>query len=92
MNDKLKHFIASAAITIAVLVIFAVIPHAYMWGYDKAIALFCGIFAGAIKEFVWDKWLGWGMFEWKDLENSLYGAFVGMFTWAIGETIVLAIL
>lgn len=92
MNDKLKHFIASAAITIAVLAIFAIIPHAYMWGYDKAIALFLGVIAGGAKELIWDKWWGRGTPEFDDFLFSLYGAFVGMFAWAIGETIVLAIL
>ena len=92
MNDKLKHFIASAATTILALILFAVIPHTYMWGYDKAIALFCGIFAGGMKEFVWDRWLGWGMFEWRDLESSVYGSFVAMFGWVIIEAIILAIL
>jgi hypothetical protein len=92
MNDKSKHFWASAAITIVTLVIFAVIPHAYMWGYDKAIALFLGVIAGVAKELIWDKWWGRGTPEFDDFLFSLWGAFSAMFAWAIVETIVLAIL
>lgn len=91
MSDKDKHLLASAAITIIVLILFTVIPHREMYGWDKAIALFVGIFAGAFKEFIWDKALGKGKFEWRDLESSVYGSFAAMFGWAIIEAIILTI-
>ena len=88
MNDKAKHFWAAAAITIATLAIFAIVPHAPMWGYDKAIALFLGVMAGVAKELIWDKWLGRGTPEFDDFLFSLWGAFAAMFAWAIVETII----
>lgn len=91
MNDKLKHFFASAVITIVVLILFLMISHGYWWGWDKGIALACGVFAGAAKEFVWDKWLKKGIFEWRDLESSVLGSFTAMFLWLIVETIVYVI-
>lgn len=91
MTDKKKHFFASALITLVVLVLFAVIPYPYMWGYDKAIALFFGIMAGASKEIIWDKWLHKGTPEFYDFMNSLWGSFSMMFAWVIVETFILEV-
>ena len=91
MNDKVKHYIASGVISLISLILFALIPYEFMFGWDKAISLFLGIFAGAIKEFIWDKLLGKGTFEWRDLESSVYGSFTITFVWLIGETIIYVI-
>ena len=88
MNDKVKHFIATAAITLAVLAIFAVIQHPYMWGWDKAIALMTGCMVAAAKEVVWDKWLHRGDPDFYDFLAGVYGAFAAMFGWAVVETII----
>lgn len=90
MNDKLKHFIACAVITLLVLTALAFAP--YMYGWDKAIALAVGIAAAASKEIIWDKMMGRGTAEFYDFLAGVYGAFAAMFAWAIVETIVLAIL
>lgn len=91
MNDKTKHFIAAAAITLTVLILFAVIPHAYLWGWDKAIALFVGVAAAAAKEIIYDKMWGKGTPDFYDFLAGLYGAFAAMFAWAIVETIIYTI-
>lgn len=91
MNDKLKHRLASGGISLISLIAFAIIPHDFMFGWDKAISLFFGIFAGAAKEFIWDKLLSKGTFEWKDLESSVYGSFTVTFAWIIAETIIYTI-
>lgn len=91
MNDKTKHFIATAAITLIVLILFAVIPHNYLWGWDKAIALSVGCIAAIAKEVVWDKWLGRGTPDYYDFFAGVCGAFVAMFGWVIVETIILII-
>lgn len=91
MNDKLKHFFACAAITLVTLLLFAVIPHGPMYGYDKLIAIAVGCAAALGKELVWDKWLGRGTPDYYDFFAGVCGAFVGMFAWAIGETIIMMI-
>ena len=89
MNDKTKHFIATAAITLAVLAIFAVIQHPYMWGWDKAVALLAGCTAALGKELVWDKMLGKGTPDFYDFLAGVCGAFAAMFGWVIVETIII---
>ncbi len=88
MNDKLKHFFACAAITLIVLLLFAVIPHGNMYGYDKMIAIAVGVFAAAAKEIIWDKWLDRGTPDYYDFFAGVCGAYAGMFAWAIVETFI----
>ncbi len=89
MNDKLKHFLACAAVTLITLTLFAVIPHGPMYGYDKLIAIAVGMAAAAGKEIVYDKWLHKGTPDFYDFTAGMYGAFAAIFAWVIIETIIL---
>lgn len=88
MNDKLKHFIAGALITLLVLIAFIFIPHGDMYNWDKGIALALGCLAGVAKEVIWDKWLHKGTPDFYDFLATVYGAFAAMFSWVIIETII----
>lgn len=88
MNDKLKHFIACGVITLFTLLLFALIPHGNMYGWDKGIAVAVGCFAALGKELVWDKWLKRGTVDYYDFFWGVCGAFAAMFTWVIIETII----
>lgn len=88
MNDKLKHFLVTAGITIVTLILFAVIPHGPMNGYDKMIAIAVGVFAAAGKEIIWDRWLHRGTPDYYDFFAGVCGAYAGMFAWAIVETFI----
>lgn len=36
---------------------------------------------GLAKEFIWDKWLGKGTFEWKDIYFTCWGGLVATIIW-----------
>jgi len=91
MNDKLKHFIFCAAISIATLGVLLWIGTNW-GGYEKLLAVTMGTGAAIAKEMIWDKWLGKGTPEFYDFVAGLFGAFVGTFTWIIVETIIIAIM
>jgi len=40
---------------------------------------------GFTKELIWDKWLGKGTFEWRDIYFTLFGGLLG---WIIAEIII----
>jgi len=89
--DKLKHFLACAAVTLIVLILFAVIPHGYLYGWDKGIAVIIGCLAAVGKEIVWDLWLGRGTEDYYDFFWGVCGSFAAMFAWVLIETILLFI-
>ena len=66
-RDKLLHFIAGTYIYLF-MVLFAPI-----W-----IAISVVIVAGFVKEFIWDKWLDKGCFEWMDIIYTITGGVVAM--------------
>ena len=87
MNDKLKHFLACGLISTMVLILFVFI-HTYWGDYEKAIAVFAGCAIAVAKEYIWDKWLKKGTFEFGDIIWGINGAFVFTFLWIIVETIL----
>ena len=88
MNDKLKHFIACAAVSIITLAVLLIIG-TDLAGYEKLLAIVTGTLAAIGKEIVWDKWLGRGTPEFYDFLSGLCGAYAGTFAWIIVETIIL---
>jgi len=86
MTDKIKHFVACAAISIATLIVLKLIGTDW-YGYEKLLAITMGVGAAVAKEVIWDKWLGKGTPEFYDFVAGLNGAFVGTFLWIIIETI-----
>jgi len=87
MNDKLKHFIACAAIAIITLLILLLFGTSWN-GYEKLLAVTLGCGAALAKEIVWDKWLKRGTPDYYDFFAGVCGAFAGMFAWAIVETFI----
>ena len=88
MNDKLKHFIACAAVSIITLAVLLIIG-TDLAGYEKLLAIVTGTLAAAAKELVWDKLLGKGQADFYDFFAGLCGAYAGTFAWIIVETIIL---
>ena len=88
MNDKLKHFLSCAGISITVLLVLALIGTDWS-GYEKLLAIAIGTLAAAAKELVWDKWLGKGQADFYDFFAGLCGAYAGTFAWIIVETTIL---
>lgn len=86
-NDKLKHFIACAGITLTILLLFAFIPHRELYGWDKGIAVLAGWIIAAAKEIVWDKWLGRGQSDFYDFFWGGSGSVTAMFIWVIIDMI-----
>lgn len=91
MNDKPKHFIACAAISVMTLLVLLLIG-THWNGYEKLFAIIIGTAAAIAKELIWDKWLGRGIPEFYDFVAGLLGAFAGTFAWIIIETIITEIL
>ena len=89
MNDKLKHFLICGAISLVVLVLFAVIPHRNLYGWDKGIAIVVGCLAALGKELVWDEMLEKGTPELYDFLSGVWGAFSVTFAWIFVETIII---
>ena len=88
MNDKLKHFIACAAISLLTLMVLALIGTNWD-GYEKLLAIAIGTLAAAAKELVWDKLLGKGKADVYDFVAGLLGAYAGTFAWIVVETLIL---
>lgn len=64
--DKPKHYYAGMIISAIVLIITS----------SPLLAFIIGAIAGALKEFVWDKWMKRGHFEWYDLMWTCAGSAV----------------
>ena len=83
-NDKLKHFIACAAVTLIILIIFTFIGKE-MYGWDKGIAVLAGWIIAAAKEIVWDGWFKKGTKDFYDFFWGGAGSTTAMFIWVIIE-------
>ncbi|HRS20960.1 MAG TPA: hypothetical protein P5510_04300 [Clostridia bacterium] len=70
MNDKIKHIIAG--FLISGLVGF------FLHGL---IVFIPALIAGLAKEFVWDKWMKRGTFEWKDIGFTIWGGALATILW-----------
>ncbi len=66
-KDKLLHFICGTYIYLIASVLLTPI-----------LSILLVIIAGFAKEFVWDKWLGKGTFEWMDIIYTITGGVVAM--------------
>ena len=88
MNDKLKHFLLCAGISIATLAVLLWIG-TDLAGYEKLIAIMIGTGAALAKELIWDKWMGKGTPEFYDFLAGLWGAYVGTFVWIAVEIIII---
>lgn len=64
-TDKLLHFLCGYVIAITLSLFVA-------W-----LGPVVGVLAAFGKEFVWDKWLGKGTFEWQDINVTLVGVLFG---------------
>ena len=67
-TDGLLHILACYAISVTCGI--------YL---NAGLALFIAVFAGVLKEVIWDGWLHKGTFEIKDLLCDLIGAVAGFF-------------
>ena len=65
LSDKWLHALCGYAITITAGMF---IP----W-----LGALSGVLAAFVKEFIWDKWLKKGMFEWADINATLVGILIG---------------
>ena len=66
-RDKLLHFIAGTYIYLIASVLLT-----------PMLSIVLVIIAGFAKEFVWDKWLDKGAFEWMDIVYTITGGVVAM--------------
>lgn len=66
-KDKLLHFICGTYIYLIASVLLTPI---------QSIGLV--IIAGFAKEFIWDRWLGKGAFEWMDIAYTIVGGLIAM--------------
>ena len=66
-KDKLLHFICGTYIYLIASVLLT-----------PMLSVMLVIIAGFAKEFVWDKWLGKGTFEWMDIIYTITGGVVAM--------------
>ena len=66
-TDKILHLLAGYAVALT----FGI--------FSPAAGAVAGILAAFGKEFVWDKWMKRGTFEWQDLNVTLVGVLVGRF-------------
>ncbi len=64
-TDKILHLLAGYAIALT----FGLL--------SPAAGAIAGILAAFGKEFVWDKWMKRGTFEWQDLNVTLVGVLIG---------------
>jgi ABC-type dipeptide/oligopeptide/nickel transport system permease subunit len=60
--DYVKHFFAGGLITLLLSLI------------DPFFGLVTGFAVGVLKEYVWDKWLDRGCFEWTDMAYTITGS------------------
>lgn len=70
-NDKTLHFVYMYAVQLTLLLFFGV------W------SLFASLIFPLAKEFIWDKWMKRGYFEWLDFIASLIGGVVAYLIWII---------
>ena len=66
-KDKLLHFIAGTYIYLTASVLLT-----------PMLSIVLVIIAGFAKEFIWDRWLGKGTFEWMDIIYTITGGVVAM--------------
>ena len=66
-KDKLLHFICGTYIYLIVSVLLA-----------PMLSIVLVIIAGFAKEFIWDKWLNKGTFEWMDIVYTIAGGLMAM--------------
>lgn len=64
--DKWIHFL------VAWLIVVTIGLFTYSW-----IGLIAGVVATLAKDFIWDKWLKKGTFEWADIMSGLTGCLIG---------------
>lgn len=64
-TDKILHLLAGYAVALTLGI------------FSPAAGAVAGILAAFGKEFVWDKWMKRGTFEWQDLNVTLVGVLVG---------------
>lgn len=69
MNDKIKHFIAGAIISLVASLLIGL-----LWMRDLMIlGAVCAALAGLAKEIIWDNWLDKGTPEFADFWFTLWG-------------------
>ena len=66
-KDKLLHFICGTYIYLIASVLLT-----------PMLSVMLVIIAGFAKEFIWDRWLGKGAFEWMDIIYTITGGVVAM--------------
>ncbi len=66
-KDKLLHFICGTYIYLIASVLLT-----------PMLSILLVIIAGFAKEFIWDRWLGKGTFEWMDIIYTITGGVVAM--------------
>ncbi len=66
-KDKLLHFICGTYIYLIASVLLTPI-----------LSIGLVIIAGFAKEFIWDRWLGKGAFEWMDIVYTIVGGLMAM--------------
>ena len=66
-RDKLLHFICGTYIYLIASVLLT-----------PMLSILLVIIAGFAKEFIWDRWLGKGTFEWMDIIYTITGGVVAM--------------
>ena len=66
-KDKLLHFIGGTYIYLIASVLLT-----------PMLSILLVIIAGFAKEFIWDRWLGKGTFEWMDIIYTITGGVVAM--------------
>jgi hypothetical protein len=89
MNDKLKHFLACAAIAAIILAIFAVFVHRPVYGWDAGIAAAIVFLVAAMKELIWDELLHKGEADYYDFFWGISGGWAMILLWKIVETIII---
>lgn len=86
---KLKEFLADDfALHVYAGLIIAIVSGmtAHIWlspFVSGLIGLFTGTLAGFVKEFVWDLWLKKGVFSWRDIFATFWGACLGAIILAV---------
>ena len=66
-KDKLLHFICGTYIYLIASVLLT-----------PMLSIVLVIIAGFAKEFIWDKWLGKGTFEWMDIVYTIAGGLMAL--------------
>lgn len=66
-KDKLLHFICGTCIYLIASVLLT-----------PMLSILLVIIAGFAKEFIWDRWLGKGAFEWMDIVYTITGGLMAL--------------